>query len=45
MSSDTLSRQVASVAISQENWSYRHIWFLALLFYAVGVKTAERRYR
>ena len=37
--------QVAGVAISQEDWSYRHIWFLALLAYAVGVKTAERRYR
>ena len=37
--------QVAGVAISQEDWSYRHIWFLALLAYAVGVKMAERRYR
>jgi hypothetical protein len=37
--------QVAGIAISQEDWSYRHIWFLALLAYAVGVKTAERRYR
>ena len=37
--------QVAGVAISQEDWSYRHIWFLALLAFAVGVKTAERRYR
>jgi hypothetical protein len=37
--------QVAGVAVSQEDWSYRHIWFLALLSYAVGVKMAERRYR
>jgi len=37
--------QVAGVAISQENWSYRHIWFLALLAYGLSVKTAERRYR
>ena len=37
--------QVAGVAISQEDWSYRHIWFIALLAYVVGVKTAERRYR
>ena len=37
--------QVAGVAISQEDWSYRHIWFIALAAYAVGVRTAERRYR
>jgi hypothetical protein len=37
--------QVAGVAVSQEDWSYRHIWFIALASYAVGVKMAERRYR
>jgi len=37
--------QVAGVAISQEDWSYRHIWFLALLAYGLSVRTAERRYR
>jgi hypothetical protein len=33
------------VALSPEEWSYRHIWFIALLAYGVSVRTAERRYR
>jgi hypothetical protein len=37
--------QAAGVNISQEDWGYRYIWFLAIAFYAVGVKMAERRYR
>jgi hypothetical protein len=37
--------QVAGVAVSQEDWSYRHIWIIALGSYAVGVQIAGRRYR
>lgn len=37
--------QVAGVAISQEDWSYRHIWIIALALYAAGVAFAKRRYQ
>ena len=37
--------QVAGVAIPQEDWSYRHIWIIALALYAVGVAFAKRRYQ
>ena len=37
--------QVAGVAVPQEDWSYRHIWIIALIFYVVGVTFARRRYQ
>jgi hypothetical protein len=36
--------QVAGVSLSPEDWSYRHVWFLALVFYVLGVGFARKRY-
>ena len=37
--------QVAGVALSPQDWSYRHVWAFAFLFYLVGLTLARRRYR
>jgi hypothetical protein len=37
--------QVAGVALSPEDWSYRQVWLLALVFYVLGVVLARKRYQ
>ena len=37
--------QVAGVALSSQDWSYRHVWIIALALYAAGLAQAEKRYR
>lgn len=32
-------------ALSQQDWSYRHVWFFLPLFYFVGLGIARWRYR
>jgi hypothetical protein len=34
-----------AVALSPQDWSYRHAWFFLPLFYFVGLGIARRRYR
>ncbi len=34
-----------AMALSPEDWSYRHTWFFLPLFYFVGLGIARRRYR
>ena len=37
--------QVAGVELSPADWSYRHVWAFAFLFYFVGLALARRRYQ
>jgi hypothetical protein len=37
--------QVAGVALSPQDWSYRHVWAFAFVFYFVGLALARRRYQ
>lgn len=34
-----------AVDLSQDDWSYRHLWMLLPLFYFIGLAVAWRRYR
>jgi hypothetical protein len=34
-----------AIALSPQDWSYRHVWFFLPLFYFVGLGIARRRYR
>jgi hypothetical protein len=34
-----------AIALSPQDWSYRHVWFFLPLFYFVGLGIACRRYR
>jgi hypothetical protein len=37
--------QVAGVALSPQDWSYRHVWAFAFFFYFAGLALARRRYQ
>jgi hypothetical protein len=37
--------QVAGVALSPQDWSYRHVWAFAFAFYFGGLALARRRYQ
>lgn len=37
--------QVAGVALSPQDWSYRHVWAFAFAFYFAGLALARKRYQ
>jgi hypothetical protein len=37
--------QLAGVALSPEDWSYRHLWAIGFGLYGAGIALAARRYR
>jgi hypothetical protein len=37
--------QVAGVALSPEDWSYRHVWAFSFIFYFAGLTIARKRYQ
>ena len=37
--------QVAGVALDPGDWSYRHVWAFAFVFYFAGLVLARRRYQ
>ncbi len=37
--------QVAGVALSPQDWSYRHVWAFAFIFYFAGLALARKRYQ
>ncbi len=37
--------QTAGFSLSPEDWSYRHVWLLAMVFYVLGVGFARKRYQ
>ena len=36
--------EAAGLALSPQDWSYRHVWILALAFYVIGFGLARKRY-
>ena len=37
--------QVAGVSLNSADWSYRHVWAFAFVFYFAGLALARRRYQ
>jgi hypothetical protein len=37
--------QTAGFSLSPEDWSYRHVWLLAMVLYVLGVGLARKRYQ
>ena len=36
--------QLAGIALSHADWSFRHVWQIGVLFYVMGIALAFRRY-
>lgn len=41
----TLGLLERSHLLSEDNWSYRHVWYYLPLFYLIGMAISWRRYR